>query len=454
MISRITLVASKEHHTNLAFKMRYMKTILLLATVSVVIMFASCSKDDPISLCLPSAGPPNILLIIADDLGKDAINGFMEGSIKPSTPHIDAIRNNGLSFSNLWVYPTCSPTRASIITGRYGYRTGVKGAGDELGQSEVALQEHIGIETNNAYATAVVGKWHLSGNNPIANPEIFGIDYYAGLIRGAVDDYYQWQLTEDGSGSLQTEYTTEVFTDLAIDWVNEQSKPWFLWLAYNAPHTPFHVPPSEMHNQGGLPAYIEGTDPIPYYMAAIEAMDYQIGRFLDSIPADEVENTVIIFIGDNGTPSQVAQSPYSSNTVKSTLYQGGINTPMFISGTGVSRTGIATNLITSTDLFSTISEIAGGSSNAIHDSKSFKGLFSQSSVHREYQYSELNDGVDDQWAISNGAYKLMVDFNGDEEMYYLVDDQYENTDLLDGSLSSMEQDAKAELEGILDSIRD
>lgn len=454
MISRITLVALKGHRNSLACKMKYMKSILVLASLSVVIVLASCSKDEPIGLCLPSSGPPNILLIIADDLGKDAINGFIEGSIKPSTPHIDVFRNNGLSFSNLWVYPTCSPTRASIITGRYGYRTGVKGAGDVLGQSEMVLQEHISIETNNAYTSAVVGKWHLSGNDPIANPEIFGIDYYAGLIRGTVDDYYQWQLTEDGVGSLQTEYTTEVFTDLAIDWVNEQSKPWFLWLAYNAPHTPFHVPPSNMHNQGGLPAYVEGSDPIPYYMAAIEAMDYQIGRFLDSIPADEVENTVIIFIGDNGTPGQVAQSPYSGTTVKNTLYQGGINTPMFISGKGVSRTGIDANLITSTDLFSTISDMAGGSSNAIHDSKSFKSLFTQSSVHREYQYSELNDGVNDQWAISNGAYKLMVDSNEEEEMYYLVDDSYESTNLLNGSLSSVEQDVKVELENVLDSIRD
>lgn len=432
--------------------MNNFKSILFLVILSAVIIGSSCSKDDPV-ITLPSGNPPNILLIIADDVGKDALNGFTEGSIKPSTPTIDGIRNNGLSFSNLWVYPTCSPTRASILTGRYGYRTGVKRAGDELGQSEVALQAYISEETNNEYASAIIGKWHLSGNDQTANPESFGIDYYAGLIRGFVDNYCQWPLTEDGFSSVQNEYSTKVFTDLSIDWVNEQSKPWFLWLAYNAPHTPFHTPPSEMHSQGALPAYADGMDPIPYYMAAIEAIDYQIGRLLDNIPADELANTVIIFIGDNGTPGQVAQSPYSSTTVKNTLYQGGINTPMFISGTGVSRTGNDSNLITSSDLFSTIAQISGVSSSTINDSKSFKSLFTQSSILRDFQYSELNNGVTDAWTISNGAYKLMQNTNGEEEMYSLTDDPYEDNDLLTGSLSSMEQNIKIELETGLDAIR-
>ena len=248
----------------------------------VLLLFVfSCSKEDN-SLIPNTSSTPNILFIIADDLGKDAINGYQEGSIKPSTPNIDAIRNNGLMFSNFWVNPTCTPTRGAIITGKYGYRTGVKGVGDVLNSSETVIQKYINDNTNGAYASAVIGKWHLSGNNASFNPESFGIDYYSGLIRGAVDDYYQWQLTGDGTTSLQTNYITEVFTDLAIDWVDNQSNPWFLWLAYNAPHTPFQVPPSNMHSQGTLPEYAVGMDATPYYMAAIEAMDFQIGRLLES----------------------------------------------------------------------------------------------------------------------------------------------------------------------------
>ena len=434
--------------------MKKLKLVLFISTAFISMVF-SCSKNNELgsNTDISSSETPNILFIIADDLGKDAINGFTEGSIKPNTPNIDAIRNNGISFSNFWTNPTCTPTRASIITGKYGYRTGVKSVGDELSISETSLQDYIRTQTNNKYASAIIGKWHLSGNNLTINPDTFGIDYYAGLIRGAVDDYYQWPLSEDGVTSQNTGYITEVLTDLSIDWINQQSKPWFLWLAYNAPHKPFHVPPSNMHSQGNLPTYTNGLDPIPYYMGAIEAMDFQIGRLLENIPEDERNNTIIIFIGDNGTPNQVAQSPYSSSKVKNTLYQGGVNVPMFISGNSVSRSGIDNNLITSADLFATIAEIAGSSTRVIHDSNSFKSLFTESTGIRDYQYSELVDGADDEWTISNGTYKLIVHSVGMEEMYNLVNDPYENNNLLNRTLSTIEQNAKTELETELTNIR-
>lgn len=427
--------------------------ICLFTTLFIII---SCNKSDDSNEIVDLIQSPNILFIIADDLGKDAINGFTEGNIKPNTPNIDAIRNNGISFTNFWANPTCTPTRASIITGKYGYRTGVKAVGDELSILETTLQKYISTQTNNKYASAIIGKWHLSGSNLAINPETFGIDYYAGLIRGAVNDYYQWQLNEDSATTQVTEYITETFTDLSIDWINQQSKPWFMWLAYNAPHTPFHAPPINMHSQGNLPAYNNGLDPIPYYMAAIEAMDFQIGRLLDAIPEVERNNTIIIFIGDNGTPNQVAQNPYSSATVKNTLYQGGVNVPMFISGNTVSRSGTDNNLINSTDLFATIAEIAGISVNEIHDSKSFKPLLTSNNNNntiRDYQYSEMDNGTTDRWTISNGEYKLIVSAVGMDEMYHLVVDPYENNNLLNGTLSTIQQNAKSELESELINIR-
>jgi len=425
----------------------------VLFFVIIILSMISCEDEGMTNIPTPSEPSPNILFIIADDLGKDAINGFSEGSIKPNTPNIDALRSSGLSFSNFWSYPTCSPTRASIITGKYGYRTGVKWAGDQLSLSETSLQKHINEETNDKYSTALVGKWHLSGNNGTFNPETFGIDYYAGLIRGQAQGYYNWLLTEDGSGSIDTEYTSTKFTDLAIDWISQQDKPWFMWLAYNAPHTPFHVPPSEMHSQGDLPAYEEGMDAIPYYLAAIEAMDFQIGRLLDDFTPEERDNTIIIFVCDNGTPNEVAQAPYLSTTVKGTLYQGGINVPMFISGKGVTRTGEDDNLITSTDLFATISEIAGVAGDEIHDSKSFKALFSQSTTIRDFQYTEKDNGTVDNWTIANGNYKLIEAANGNKELYELSIDPYEQNNLLDGTLSTEETNAQAELEAELVRIR-
>lgn len=430
-----------------------MKKLVLIISLLISISLLSCSQNSE-SVAPEDNGTPNVLLIIADDLGKDAINGYAEGSIKPTTPNIDAIRNNGLTFNKFWVNPTCTPTRGSIITGKYGYRTGLKGVGDEIAQSEVTLQKYIGDNTNNEYATAIVGKWHLSGNDNTANPESFGIDYYAGLIRGVVDDYYRWQLTEDGITSLQTAYATELFTDLAIDWVNQQSKPWFLWLAYNAPHTPFHAPPSNMHSQGVLPDYSFGMDPLPYYLASIEAMDYQIGRLMDNIPENERDNTVIIFIGDNGTPHQVAQNPYTSTTVKGTLYQGGINVPMFISGKDVTRFGEDDHLLSGTDLFATIAELVGISTSQYQDSKSFKSLLTaDSGSTRDYQYSELKDGTDELWTISNGGYKLLIRDNGIEEFYNLINDPYEQNNLMNTTLQTTEANAKAELELELENIR-
>jgi arylsulfatase B len=438
--------------------MKNIKSILFTTTFFFAVVLSSCSSDAFIEIPeveIPSTtSSPNILFIIADDLGKDALKGFTEGSIKPNTPNIDAIRNNGLSFSNFWTYPTCTPTRSSIITGKYGYRTNVKSVGAILPESEIALQKHISDNTDNKYASAIVGKWHLSVANASFNPESYGIDYYSGLIRGAVNDYYSWPLTENGVSTTENTYATEKFTDLSIDWVNEQSKPWFLWLAYNAPHRPFHTPPSNMHNQGGLPTYVDGLDPIPYYMAAIEAMDFQIGKLLEAIPVDEKQNMIIIFIGDNGTPNQVAQRPYSSSRVKNTLYQGGINVPMFISGAAVTRLGKDNHLINSSDLFATIAEIAGTSTNEIHDSKSFKSLFTNNtSGIRAYQYSEINNGTTDVWAISNGEYKLIVDADENEEMYHLATDPYEVSDLTNGSLSTIEQNAKLTLEAELTNIR-
>lgn len=424
-------------------------SLLLLITLALTL---GCNKEDEQVEPSVSDGP-NILLIIADDMGKDATPGYSEGSIKPNTPNIDKIRNEGLAFNNLWVNPTCSPTRASIITGKYGYSTDVKWANDALNTSEKILHQFIKEETNNAYSTAIIGKWHLSGENTTTNPVSFGLDYYAGLIRGTVQNYNQWQLTENGVANLQTNYITKAFTDLSIDWVNSQSNPWFLWLAYNAPHTPFHAPPSGMHSQGNLPDYVDGLDPMPYYMAAIEAMDFQIGRLLSEIPENELDNTVIIFLGDNGTSNQVAQAPFANNRAKGSLYQGGVNVPMFISGKDVNRTGQDNSLLCSTDLFSTIAELAGVDISEVHDSKSFASLLKSNSPQREFQYSEMNNGTNDLWAISNGEYKLIVNANGNKEMYHLANDPYEQNDLLTGSLTTEAENAKLELEEELLNIR-
>jgi arylsulfatase A-like enzyme len=208
-----------------------------------------------------------------------------------------------------------------------------------------------------------------------------------------------------------------------------------------------------MHSQGNLPEYVEGMDDLTYYMAAIETMDFQIARLLSTMSQAERDNTIIIFIGDNGSPNQVAQAPYSSGTAKGTLYQGGINCPLFVAGNGVLRTGTDENLINTTDLFATIAELAGSNTSEINDSKSFKSLLTTTGTHREYIYSEMNSDRLDIWTIRNQKYKIIANSSGSTEMYNLEIDPYESTNLLSSSLSDEENTAKNELETKLSEIR-
>ncbi len=419
-----------------------MKPIVFLF-VPFFCLNCSSPSETPIDPGTNNATKPNIVLVIADDMGKDATPNFSEGSIKPNMPTLQSLMDSGITFDNLWSYPVCTPTRASILTGKYGVNTGILEVGDLISTSETSLQSYINSNTNNDYATAIIGKWHLSNN--AADPITMGIDYFAGIVNGGVADYFDWNFNENGIPSNSTTYTTTKFTNTAIDWVADQTKPWFLWLAFNAPHTPFHLAPTNLHSQGNLPtdAASINANPIPYYMSAIEAMDAELGRFLGSLSSEERANTVIIFIGDNGTPGKVAQNPYSRLKVKGSLYQGGVNVPMIVSGSNVNRLGEREDaLIHTTDLFATIASVTGVTVSEIYNSKSFYPLFTAAANEdRSYVYTEILDG----FAIRNAMYKLMKYDNGAEEFYNLVMDPYEQSNLIGTTLSAEAANEKANL---------
>ncbi|AUP81491.1 sulfatase [Flavivirga eckloniae] len=373
---------------------------------------------------------PNILLVIADDMGLDATPGYNIGSIKPNMPTLESLTNSGIKFTNLWANPTCSPTRATILTGKYGFRTGVLTASDILSTSEMALQTYIDTNSSTTYNHAVIGKWHLSNN--ATHPNTMGINHFAGLLNGSVQSYWNWNLTINGTTTSSTEYTTSKFTDLAINWINEQTSPWFLWLAYNAPHTPFHLPPDHLHSQGALPSDEASinSNPLPYYMAALEALDSEMGRLINTMSQEERDNTIIIFIGDNGTPNQVVQV-HQSIRAKGSVYQGGVNVPMIISGKDVTRVNVTEDaLINTTDLFATIANIAGTSTTEIHDSKSFKTLLSSTDNinKRDYVYTESED-----FTIRNATHKYIYFNDGTEALFNLSDNPLEKPNLLNAN---------------------
>lgn len=436
--------------------MYFKRNIIFFGLVILIMGCSSSSLEiEEIDPSIDSnASKPNILLIIADDMGLDATPTFSEGSIKPNMATLQGLMNTGITFENVWSYPVCSPTRASILTGKYGIKTGVLEVGNQISTAETSLQKFIDDGTSNAYASAIIGKWHLSNSG--ADPATMGVDYFAGLVQGGVQSYTNWNLNVNGQSSTSTEYTTSKFTDLAIDWVNDQSKPWFLWLAYNAPHTPFHLAPTNLHSQGSLPTDSGSIDanPMPYYMSAIEAVDSEIGRLLNSMTAAEKANTIIVFIGDNGTPNQVAQFPYNRFKAKGSLYQGGVNVPMVVSGVGVHRVGARESaLIHTTDLFSTIATMTGVSTAAVENSTSFYSLLTDATASsRTYVYTEVsNNGLG--YAIRNASYKLIKFENGDEEFYNLTTDPYENSNLIGTTLSAEASNAKAALEAEATSIR-
>lgn len=449
----------------------FKSNFLITAVLAMAVFFSACEKenneitptqDDEKKDENPdtSATPPNILLIIADDMGIEATPNYSIGAVKPSMPHLDSLAQQGITFDNVWSYPTCAPTRASILTGKYGYRTGVLNAESlsELSSSEKSIQRYIDENTNNGYDNAVFGKWHLSKRNA-DGPNQLGVSHFAGILAGGVNDYNNWTMVENGISTEENSYITTKLTDLAIDWIGKQDKPWFCWMAYTAAHTPFHTPPNHMHNQGNLPAYQDGvTAPQPYFMAMIESLDFEIGRLLDNLPADEKENTIIIFIGDNGTDTNVIQQPYKARkSSKGKLYQGGVHIPMIVSGKGVTRLNEREgSLISSVDLFATIADLAGTNTTSYNDSKSFKPLLSQSgSGARTYNYVESSTDVVDRsgYAIRNEKYKLFVFDNGTEELYDLVNDPYESTNLNDGNLTNEENSAIQALKAEASQIR-
>jgi len=259
-----------------------------------------------------------------------------------------------------------------------------------------------------------------------------------------------------------TTYATTHFTDLAIDWLNQQAQdePWFLWLAYNAPHTPFHLPPANLHTQGALPTDQASIDanPLPYYLAMLEAMDTEMGRLLDTIPADVGENTVIIFIGDNGTSAQVVQQ-YNSNRAKGSLFQGGINVPMIISGKDVTRVNAVEDaLINTTDLFATIIELTGASQPNVNDSNSFKELLNSDtqSNPREYVYSERGTVAAPDYTIRNATHKYIRYDDGREFLFNLSNNALEMPNLMNPNqlpLSQVDSDVRDELITQLSLIR-
>ena len=264
----------------------------------------------------------NVLLIIADDLGTTNVGVYGESETAPPTPVLDRLSTFGIRFRHCWSMPTCSPTRAALLTGRYGFRTDIMQNVEEdspiaLSLDEVTIPE---VVASVDYATGWFGKWHLSNdlNGGHDGPNQAGFDRYAGGFTGAVADYYNWKKIVDGEAIQTTNYATTETVDDALDWIGEQEQAWLCCVSFNAPHFPFQAPPDNLHSFD-LTGLDPDVEPIPFYHAMIEAMDREIGRLLVALQGDgSLQDTLVIFLGDNGVDPDVAEPPCIPPKVKGT----------------------------------------------------------------------------------------------------------------------------------------
>ena len=243
--------------------------------------------------------PPNVLLIVADDMGYGDFGAFNDGHVR--TPHLDRLIGEGLCLTQHYAgSPVCSPSRAALLTGRYPHRTGaitpqeVRGL-DRFSSREVTLGDAF---KHGGYATGLIGKWHNGALDPRYHPNARGFDEFVGF-RGGWADYYRWRLEANGTfRSSDGRYLTDVLTDEALGFIGRHAaEPFLLTLMYNAPHSPLQAPEPEVarYEAMGLARGVALT------YAMIEVMDRGIGRILDELDRRRlVENTIVLFTSDNG----------------------------------------------------------------------------------------------------------------------------------------------------------
>ncbi len=401
----------------------------------------------------------NTILIIADDLGPDYF-GFYENSVDTvDVPNIRSLLAKGVRFKNLMSNPVCSSTRTTILTGRYSFRTGVGGIVGGIGGSkqidtaEISIPKLLKIHNPNI-GKANIGKWHLKQSTPAINlmsPLALGYNWSEGPFIGQLPSFTNWTKYTNGISTTITTYATTENVNNAVTWLKAQtpSNPFFIWLAFNAPHEPLHLPPAGLHtytNLSGTAADIN-AQPKQYFKAMIQAMDHEIGRLFDSLKVlNKLDSTDIIFIGDNGNTARTAQI-VDLTKAKGTVYEYGVHVPLIIAGPSVVNKGRVSNaLVNTTDLFATIVENFGFTNwqtqiptNKPVDSKSLQPIIKNTADSvRPWIFSEIfkltTDSADGK-GMRNRNYKLIKFDYGMEEFYNLALDPLESNNLLKGTLT-------------------
>lgn len=431
---------------------------------------------------------PNILLIVVDDLGLSDLSLYDNGY--PQTPIIDRLGKEGVVLRNAYVTSSvCSPSRAAILTGRYQQRFGfqyqmheryvrnrmefyafkyfirsypwIPRLMSEVPDSDAISQQGIPpseilmpeLLKTRGYETAIIGKWHL-GSDSFKNPCRLGFDYQFGFyashslyaaentpgihdqkIKGDFTDPHIWSGQRIGAHAIYEncneihvqEYLTDRFADEAIKYINSlKSNPFFLYLSFNAPHTPLQAPEKFMEKFNHIADPVKRT-----YYAMIDNLDQNIGRVLKSIDVETLENTLIFFISDNGG------AEYTFTTLngnykggKITNLEGGIKVPFIVSWKNKLKPGVYENMVSALDIFQTIADVSGISlpDDRVYDGVNLLPFISGDNPGQPHDFLYWQRGFSR--AIRDNRWKLCINTDAkDTVLFDLENDPFETTDV-------------------------
>ena len=279
------------------------------------------------------ASSPNVLVILTDDQGWGDLS--LHDGPGLDTPHLDSIAIDGAQFERFYVSPVCAPTRASLLTGRYHWRTGTHGV--TRGQENMRASETTVAElfADVGYATGCFGKWHNGSAYPL-DPIGQGFDRFVGFCAGHWNNYFDTTLRDavrlpDGrvrQNDRSTDgYITDVLTDAAIDFIDARGgRPFLCYVPYNAPHWPPQVP-DEYYRRFADRTDLDDKEKSAYAM--VENIDHNVGRLLAKLDADGlVEDTIVVFLTDNGANSNRWDG--NMREQKGSIHDGGIRVPCFV----------------------------------------------------------------------------------------------------------------------------
>ena len=381
-----------------------------------------------------AAEPPNVLVIYADDLGYGETG--VQGCQDIPTPHIDSIAKNGMRCTQGYVAATyCSPSRAGLMTGKYPTRFGHEfnaiARNGGLSLKEITLADRL---KKLGYATVAIGKWHL-GNPPEYHPTQRGFDEFFGTLANTPfyhpTNFVDTRISEKVQAIDDPDfYTTDKYAERAVDWLERnKSKPWFLYLPFNAQHAPLQAPKKYLDRFPSITDQKRKT-----FAAMMSGMDDAIGTVLEKVRAlGHEQNTIVFFIGDNGGPTQSTTSNNGPlRGFKMTTFEGGPRVPFFVQWKAAIAGGKDYSLpVMNLDVLPTCLAAAGAPIDA---SEGLDGVDLTPFLTGKIQatpHESMFWRFGEQWAVRQGDWKLVVSKGGSgkPELYNLASDIGESKDL-------------------------